>query len=153
MPNTTAAQLAQLLQTLQQERQQHVAAIVEIDGVFTALGITAKPAVKRGRKPGSTNKAAKTETAAPKPAPVAAPAEPKAAGKKGRRPKAKDGLTGEQYLMKLLADEKLPTAEINRRWKASGRGGTADNLLGALVKNGKLKRTSIDGRGSEYAAK
>lgn len=144
MSNSTTAQLAQLIQTLQQERQQHANAIVEIDGVFAALGITATPPAKRGRKPGTTK-------ATP---PAAAPAEPKAAGKKGRGRKTKDGLTGEQYLMKLLSDEKLPTAEINRRWKASGRKGSANNLLGALVKSGNLKRTSIDGgRGSEYAAK
>jgi hypothetical protein len=45
----------------------------------------------------------------------------------------------------LKAKPNLPTAEINAAWKRNGRGGTADNTLGKLVKQRKLKRTPDQG--------
>jgi hypothetical protein len=60
--------------------------------------------------------------------------------------------TGDQMILGLLAGGKaLTTAEINEAWKKDGRGGTADNTLTRLVKDGKLKRESVEGqRGSRY---
>ena len=61
--------------------------------------------------------------------------------------------TGEQFLLTLLAKSKLSTADVNAKWKESGRKGAANNLLGLLVKNGKLKRAEArDTRGSVYSA-
>ena len=139
MTTSTATELTRLIHILQQERQAHVAAIAEIDAAFASLGITATPAKKRGRKPSV--------------APVsAAPAAVKPKGKR-RRSKAKDGMTGEQFLLALLAKAKLSTAEVNAKWKESGRKGAANNLLGLLVKDGKLKRAEAKGmRGSVYSA-
>lgn len=129
--STTAAELARLIQTLQQERRQHADAIAEIDAAFTSLGITPKPARRRGRPPAAT-----------KTAPV-----------KRRRRKAKDGMTGEQFLLTLLAKAKLSTADVNKKWKESGRKGSANNMLGILMKSGKVKRAEAKGvRGSVYSA-
>lgn len=142
--STAVAELARLIKTLQEDRQKHVAAIAEIDSVFASLGITAQPAKRRGRKPGSVN----VKTAA-----AAAPEKAAKPGRKKRtRSKAKDGLTGEQFMYKILAEGQLSTAEVNKRWTASGRNGRADILLGQLVANGKLKRQKVkDERGSRYS--
>ena len=139
--SNAAQELARLINTLQDDRQKHVAAIAEIDAVFANLGITAEPAKRRGRKPGPKAKAT----------PVAAASTSKGGKKRRRRVKAKDGLTGEQFLYKILADGPLLTGEINNKWVASGRNGRADIMLGLLVGNGKLKRKKVEGeRGSRY---
>lgn len=131
MPTSTAAELASLIQTLQQERRQHADAIAEIDATFASLGITPKPARRRGRPPAAT----------------------KAAPVRRRRRKAKDGMTGEQFLLALLAKAKLSTADVNKKWKESGRKGSANNMLGILMKSGKVKRAEAKGvRGSVYSA-
>lgn len=141
--STAVAELARLIKTLQDDRQKHVAAIAEIDSTFASLGITPAPAKRRGRKPGSVN----VKTAA---APAAAA--PKGGKKKRTRTKAKDGLTGEQFIYKVLAEGQLLTAEVNKKWEASGRNGRADILLGQLVASGKLKRQKVkDERGSRYS--
>ena len=140
MPTSLATELTRLIQTLQQERQDHVAAIAEIDAVFATLGITPTPAKKRGRKPSAAAVSAPPTATKPK-------------GKRRRRSKAVDGMTGEQFLLALLAKAKLSTAEVNAKWKGSGRKGGANNLLGLLVKDGKLKRAEATGmRGSVYSA-
>lgn len=137
MPTSTTTELARLVQSLQKERQDHVDAIAAIDAAFASLGITPKPTRKRGRP----------AAAAPAPAESAKPA------RKHRRRKAKDGMTGEQFLLELLAKSKLSTADVNAKWKESGRKGTANNQLGFLVKGGKLKRADAKGgRGSVYSA-
>ena len=136
MPTSNVAELTHLIQTLQQERQDHITAIAEIDAAFASLGITATPAKKRGRQPS----AAPVATAKPK-------------GNRRRRSKAKDGMTGEQFLLSLLAKAKLSTADVNAKWKESGRKGAANNLLGLLVKDGRLKRQDVKSwRGSVYSA-
>lgn len=143
--STAVAELARIIKTLQDERQKHVAAIAEIDSTFSSLGITPAPAKRRGRKPGSVN--VKTAAAA---APAAAA--PKSGKKKRTRTKAKDGLTGEQFIYKVLAEGQLLTADVNKKWVASGRNGRADILLGQMVAAGKLKRQKVkDERGSRYS--
>lgn len=77
MSTSTAPELARLVQALQKERQEHV----------DAMGITPKPARRRGHPPAGT----------------------KAAPVKRRRRKAEDGMIGEQFLLSLLAKVKLVT--------------------------------------------
>ena len=69
------------------------------------------------------------------------------------RGRQKFSQTADELVLSMLkAKPNLPTAEINAAWKRNGRGGTADNTLGKLVKERKLKRTPIrDGRGSSYS--
>ena len=49
MSKSTVTNLLRLIHSLQQERQQRAAAIAVIDAAFVSLGITPKPAVRRGR--------------------------------------------------------------------------------------------------------
>ena len=43
------------------------------------------------------------------------------------------------------------TAAINRAWKAQGRGGVANNILGVLLRDGQIVRAPAEGRrGSVY---
>jgi hypothetical protein len=139
MSTSTASELSRLVQTMQRERQQHADAIAAIDATFAGLGITPKVPAKRGRKPGAAWKG------------VAAAAAPKK--RRGRRAKAKDGKTGEQFIIDYVSGGAKTTAEVNKGWSASGRNGRADILLGKLVSGGKLKRQKIKGeRGSRYSA-
>jgi hypothetical protein len=83
----------------------------------------------------------------------------KAAGKQGADAKPKPrkrgtfSQTADQMILRLLAGgNALATAEINAAWKKEGRGGTADNTLTRLVKEGKVKRESVEGqRGSKHS--
>jgi len=136
MSKSTATELSRLIQTLHEERRQHADAIAAIDTAFSSLGIAPKTAARRGRPSG---KAAAVENA-----PVT---------RRRRRRKSKDGMTGEEFLQSILGSGKLTTAAINAKWKESGRKGAANNLLGKLVKDGKVKRATVKGeRGSVYSA-
>jgi DNA-binding XRE family transcriptional regulator len=84
--------------------------------------------------------------------------EPQAAGEGGgrgrpgrRRGKFKQ--TGEQTILALLKGKKsMSTREINEAWRNEGRAGSADVMLGLLVKGKKLKRNKVQGqRGSQYS--
>lgn len=59
--------------------------------------------------------------------------------------------TAEELILSMLKGKPMVTGEINAAWKRAGRKGTADNALGKLVKDKRLKRTPVkDGRGSSY---
>ena len=52
----------------------------------------------------------------------------------------------------LKGQKSLMTKQINEAWKNEGRGGTADVILGLMVKAKKLKRQKLVGqRGSSYS--
>jgi DNA-binding XRE family transcriptional regulator len=73
-------------------------------------------------------------------------------GGPGRR-RGKFKQTGEQTILSLLKGKKgMATREINDAWRKEGRAGSADVMLGLLVKAKKLKRTKVEGiRGSQYS--
>jgi DNA-binding XRE family transcriptional regulator len=83
--------------------------------------------------------------------------EPQATGGAGRgRPGHRRGKfkqTGEQTILALLKGQKsMSTREINEAWRHEGRAGSADVMLGLLVKGKKLKRNKVQGqRGSQYS--
>ena len=133
--------LASRVQQLLNERQQHEAAIQKIDKTLadiSALLGTGPAAVKAGRKP------------AAKPSVAAAPAQKPA---KGRRERRKFAVTGEQSILAFIKLKRNPTTkQVNANWKQEGRGGSADSLLGKLVKDKQLKRKPLGGKlGSEYS--
>lgn len=73
------------------------------------------------------------------------------------RPSSKRGKfkqTGEQLILSLVQRKaSLATRDINQAWSREGRGGTADVLLGKMVKARKLKRTKVKGeRSGRYSA-
>ena len=140
MPSATqkaASELTKLIDQMLAERQKHVDAIERIDREFAAAGIgAAAPAAKRGPKAGkATTKKATTRK------------------RGGRRKRGVFAQTGEESVLAFVRSHGNPTAgEVNKHWTGEGRGGKADNALGKLVKEGKLKRLKNKGeRGSRYA--
>jgi hypothetical protein len=123
--------LAQRIQSLLADRQQHASAIAAIDQVLERVGAAlGKTTVNRQpRKSAST---------------VAKPA------KRQRRTFTQNA---DQFVLAFITAKKSPTTkQINQHWKSQGRAYSADNTLTKLVKEKKLKRTPIvDGRGSQYS--
>jgi DNA-binding transcriptional regulator YiaG len=62
------------------------------------------------------------------------------------------GPTAKEFIVSLVKGKKpASTAEINAAWTKAGRAGRANNTLGLLVREGKLKRVQVKGqRGSRY---
>ena len=96
--------------------------------------------IKRARLPGG-NVSMYTLTGA-----GASAAKPKTGRKRGSFAQ-----TGDKFILDMVKGAGATTTEINKKWTAAGRGGKADNVLGRLVKAGKLTRAKLpDGRGSMY---
>lgn len=130
-PKTTisANDLARTIAQLQKQRDQHAAAIAEIDAAFATFG------VKSGGKRGAGRP--KSDGAKPK----------------GKRKRGRFAKTADQFTLDLLKKNKrLTTRQINVKWKQAGRGGSADNVLMTLTKEKQIKRENIKGaRGSNYS--
>jgi hypothetical protein len=139
-----ADQLAQLIEDLKQERQQHVEAIERIDATAAQYGIDLEAISGRGgRKKAAkkkTSKKAARKSASKKTA-------KKGASKKGARKKrGRFAQTGSESVLAFVKQHGRPTtAEVNKHWQKEGRGGTADNTLSQLVKGGYLKRVQVRG--------
>ena len=135
-----AESLTDRIQELLNQRQGHVDALATIDqtlaGIHSLLGV-----VKPGRKPGPKPAAAPPAVEAP----VALPR------KRGWK-RGKFATTGQESILAFVKERKNPTTkQINANWKQEGRGGTADSLLGSLVKVKQLKRKKLGGKlGSQY---
>lgn len=70
----------------------------------------------------------------------------------GRRKRRSFPQTADEFILTMLNNKQMTTREINAAWKRVGRGGTADNSLGRLVKQKQVKRAPVkDGRGSSYS--
>lgn len=144
-------ELASMVEGLRNERQALASRLEEIDDTFAQLGI----AVEGGEAP----------------APRTAPTRKKKAGKKkkpgrprkkttgtttkkskGRRRRGTFPRTGEESALAFVKELGSATAgDINKKWRAEGRGGSADNTLGRLVKRGDLIREDVPGqRGGIY---
>ena len=121
-----------ILAKLLRQRVQLDAAISELEAM---TGTTTAPKAKLGRPPGRKPKAV---------APAAVP------HKRGTFPQ-----TGAEFIVGLLKKGGATSTEINRKWTAAGRNGTADVLLSHLTKAGTLKRTPLPKgqRGSTYTLK
>ena len=74
-------------------------------------------------------------------------------GRGGKRKRGSYAQTADVMILEMAgARNGATTAEIKARWKAEGRGGTADNALSKLVKARKLKRAplGVGQRGSRF---
>ena len=73
------------------------------------------------------------------------------ARKKARK---KFRVSGPQSILDFVRAGGTPTtAQINKNWKGQGRTGSANVMIGKLIKTGKLKREPIKGeRGSRHQA-
>lgn len=137
------ASLDKALSDLLKKRQEHQAALAEIDGIIAKYGINPSKSVPKA------SPVAKKAPAVPMPAKATKPSKP--AVKVGAAPK-KYPETAEQFVLGLLKGGKgLVGREINEAWKHSGRKGNADNTLSALFKTKKVKRAAVkEGRGNIY---
>jgi hypothetical protein len=133
-----ATDLPNRIHKLLEEREQHANALAHIDQILAGVSATLKGAPVEsmdGKKPAAT----------------AAPAAVK--GKKQRRGRGHFAVSAEESILGFVKLKKNPTsAEINQHIKSEGRSSSANNALGKLVKEKKLKRTPIPGeRGSRYS--
>lgn len=142
---TLTTDLSGQIQKLLAEKQQHTDALSRIDEtlqkVGSLLGMNTQAAVRRG--PGRPPKS----QAALQPVAVQAAAPQKHKGKRRWF-----SVTAEQSILDFVTRSSSPTTkEVNRHWKAEGRGGTADNTLSLMVKKRAIKRVRVEGQaGSTY---
>jgi hypothetical protein len=140
MPNSLSpTAIANRIQQLLDDRQQHEDAIEQIDQILKQItGLLGEPATHR--KPGRKPKLMSVESPAAQP------------GKRSRR-RGEYATTAVESILAFVKDQGNPTTqEIKGLWKKEGRGGSADNVLTKLVKDRQLKRTPMkDQRGSRYS--
>jgi len=134
----SSAALAQRIQQLLSQREQHAGAIAQIDQTLERVGavLGGGTGKRRGRKPGVLSG-------------MSSPAAPKATRRRRRR---SFDMNAEEMVLAFVKTHKNPTTQdINKHWKSAGRGHTADNTLSKLTKEKALKREPLkEGRGSRY---
>jgi hypothetical protein len=145
---TKTADLSSRVDQLLEQRQQHLdeaeklsATISEIERL---LGVAGNGSRRRGRPPGrpGTTLASAIGTASSSP------------GRKGKkRGRGRYEMSGEDSIIGFIKTHRNPTTQdVKKHWASEGRGGTADNALSKLVKERKIRRTSLIGqRGSTYS--
>lgn len=140
----SVASLSTQIQKLVAERQRRADALAVVDraldGIRSALGVT------------NSSPLAPSAPTAVAPARQAV-AVASAAKAKKRRKHGKFATTGPESVLALVKQKGEPTTqEIHQLWKSQGRGGTSDNVLWQLVKQGVLKRMPLTGKpGSRYS--
>lgn len=131
MAKSSIAKFVAIIAKLRKDRQKHLTALAEIDATLSQLGIAvepAAPAVRRGRPKGSGKKA-------------------------GKRKRGTFSETAEQFILGLVKEKSMTSAEINKAWKSADRAGLANNTLTKMVKAKALKRAAVEGeRGGSYSA-
>ena len=139
MANSSPADLTARIQQLLDDRQRHADALGAVEQTLAQIGALLG---------GTSNGSALRKPGRP-PAFQQTPPADKPARKRGRKTFA---MTAEQFVLSFVKQKKKPISrEINASWKAKGRPFTADNTLGKLVRDKKLKRTPLVGeRGSRY---
>jgi len=150
-----ADELAQVISDLQQERQHHLDEIERIDATFEQYGIDPESlggSASGGRsaaRRGSGRPTKKKTSAAGRRGTQASRRKKSGKKKRGRRSFSQ---TGEESVLAFVKSHGGPTAkEVNQHWQSEGRGGKADNALGKLVAEGRLRRVqNKEGRGSLY---
>jgi hypothetical protein len=137
MPALPATDLPNRIQKLLEERRQHADALSRIDQILAGVSAT-------------LNGGSVASATAKKPAAAQAPA-PK--GKKVSRGRSQFAMSAEESILAFVKQKKNPTsAEINQHILSEGRSSSANNALGKLVREKKLKRAPIAGqRGSRYS--
>ena len=136
----TAEEVAQRIQQLIEQRQEHADAIARIDSTLERVGTALTNGVaRRGRRPTSHS--------------TIIPAEPPTRKRSRRRRRRKFATSAEESILAFVKEHKNPTTQdLKKLWANEGRGGTADNALSKLVKEKRLKRTPLEGqRGSRFA--
>ncbi|HEY8750302.1 MAG TPA: hypothetical protein VIM11_20125 [Tepidisphaeraceae bacterium] len=135
MANSSPADLTARIQQLLDDRQRHADALGAVEQTLAQIGALLG---------GTSNGSALRKPGRPPTVQQTPPAD-KPARKRGRKTFA---MTAEQFVVGFVKQNKKPVSrEINAAWKAEGRGHTADNTLGKLVREKKLKRVPLVGNG------
>lgn len=143
MPTASPMDLAQRLQQLLGEREQHADTLARIDAALDQIRSALQAVGGLNGKGGRAGRPA---------ASVAAPSGPAVPARRRRGRRGSYATTADEMILGLVRQKGgATTKEIKAKWKEEGRGGTADNALSHLVKNKKLKRTPLQGeRGSRF---
>ena len=139
MPTSTPTNLTDRLQRLLEERQQHGDALARIDSTLEQIRFALQAVGGANGKRGPTRS-------------HAALAKRSAAPRRRRGSRGTFATSATQMILSLAGQRGgATTQEIKAKWKSEGRGGTADNALSKMVRDGKLQRTPLDGqRGSRF---
>jgi len=150
--NSKADDLAQAVSELQAQRQHHLDEIERIDATFAQYGIVPESGSAPATPPRSTPQRGPGRPAKKKKKSTKTSTRGKKAARKKKRGAVRFNRTGEDSVLAFVQSHGNPTAkEVNEHWQSEGRGGKADNALGKLVREGKLKRIkNKEGRGSRY---
>jgi hypothetical protein len=149
-------ELASIVESLREEREALAGRLEEIDDTFKQLGIDvdAGSASRQPASPTRKKKAAKKKGPGRPRKKTTGTTTKKTTKKKtaGRRRRGTFPRTGEESVLAFVKELGRATAgEVNKKWRAEGRGGSADNTLGRLVKRGDLVREDVPGqRGGIY---
>lgn len=158
--STLESDLSRMIAELRDRRQEHLDAIADIDGQFEHFGITAAPRKRRGRGAASPVASASKKKAKNGRRKKAKKAGTKTVGKKAAKKKVTKkktrrtfSQTADEFVVGLLkGGNGMTTAQVNAKWRQAKRGGSADNTLGKMAKDGKLKKAKVEvGRGSSYS--
>lgn len=145
------SELASVVEKLREERQTLATRLEEIDDTFQQLGIAIEPDAAGSSFPATSrrNKKAGKKKGPGRPRKSTTTATRKKT--KGRR-RGSFPRTGEESVVAFVNELGQATAgEVNKKWRGEGRGGSADNTLGRLVKRGDLVREDVPGqRGGIY---
>ena len=134
--------LIEEIKALQADRQKHAEAIAAIDAVLSRIGQTLTSMR-------TANGAQDSLQGAGESGPIPEISfRPITRSRKYR----KLPLTGDEFVLDLVRRQGSPTThQINTLWRAQGRGGVANNVIGRLLKQGLIEREPLeDQRGSKY---
>jgi hypothetical protein len=138
--------LVSRIAALREDRQKHAEAIFKIDGTLRKISEMLS-AMRIAAQRGNGSQAKAQDAGAPFRG-------TNAAGLTSERPRKyrKLGLTAAEFVLELLrVHGSATTLEINRAWRAEGRGGVANNTVGRLLGEGLILREPLEGqRGSRY---
>ena len=128
------------IQVLLDQKRKHVEALSAINQILDGIG-----ALLDGSRSADRSKARAVGATAVIASPIAT--------RKRRGRRGQFGMTAADFVLAFVQQQKKPTTrEVNAHWKGAGRPFTADVTLGKLVRDRKLKRTSLVGeRGSRYS--
>ncbi len=130
MPSAPIEELKTLIKKLHSERQMHMNAIETIDKAFVDLGLGGHVQGQAKRGPGR---------------PV---------GGGGRRTRGHFAVSGTQMILGMIkqaGSKGVAGAEIAKRWKADGRGGSSYNIINRMLAAKQIGRRKVKGeRGSMY---
>lgn len=131
---------------LREDRQKHAEAISKIDGTLQKISEVLATMGLAGRDEEISRRKMKDVTEGL--------GRLSASGLTPQRPRKyrKLQLTAAEFVLELLRSQgSATTLEINRAWRAEGRGGVANNTVGRLVSEGLILREPLeDQRGSRY---